>query len=131
MPHLKRIYQVIRIECFVVWLCGIFMSMDAWDLKLISLTGFLILAGSLLVYWRLDAQMIRARPEITRVQGLQIVGILILLGLFLLYSPLDMLQMTKLDPFNVASLILGIIILLINLILFAALWVMPHKKSVG
>ena len=75
--------------------------------------------------------MIRARPEITRVQGLQIVGILILLGLFLLYSPLDMLQMTKLDPFNVASLILGIIILLINLILFAALWVMPHKKSVG
>lgn len=131
MAILKIVSKVIRIETFVVCLSGVLMIMDARKVKLLSLIGLAILVGCSILFLLMDARMIRAKREVSRTQGLQMTGVYFFIGLFLLYSPILMLQVTKLDSFNTASLILGMTLLLINSILFVALWIVPHAKSSG
>jgi len=127
----KIAYKVIRIETFVLWLSGVLMIMNALEVKLLSLTSFLVLIGSLIFSLLMDARMVRAKKEISRPQGLQMMGIYFLVGIILLFSPISMAQRTALDSYNTVSLILGITLLLINSILFVALWTVPHDKSSG
>jgi len=105
--------------------------MNALEVKLLSLTSFLVLIGSLIFSLLMDARMVRAKKEISRPQGLQMMGIYFLVGIILLFSPISMAQRTALDSYNTVSLILGITLLLINSILFVALWTVPHDKSSG
>src|SRR5262245_51378579 len=129
MNILKMTSKVLRIETFIVFLSGVFMLMNALKVRPLSIPSFLVLIGSLVLLLLMDTRMVRAKRELSRAEALRNICLLFFLGLFLLYSPLEMMQYTRIDSFNIVSLLLGIALLVTNSFLLVALWVLSNRKS--
>jgi hypothetical protein len=131
MNIMKKTFKVLRIETFLICLSAVLMIMIILEVNPISLVGFVLLIGSLLLLLLIDAWIGRTKKEFSQTEGFRIIFIFFILGLFLLFSPLESLQRTNLDSYNIISLLLGIALLLTNSFLLVALWVLSRSKSIS